>query len=391
MVAYGLESLPLTKYPDLMPAFETGLTGADGITPLQLAIAERNTAHADILLIGDSNTEGQGATAFGNRAVAQANRAIRAAYPTTANGASGGLGFIPFGSTGETSFTWPITLASGSLGDILDLGPVRRSTGFTTSTAVWTFTAPAGTTGVRVCYYDGSAPGGFTYQVNAGTVNTVDNTGVLLDAHTSVIPMTAGDVLTISATGSANCFITGIIHYAGDENSGITIHGCGHYGWTSGTQVNGWNQAETFALNWAQAFINSFPNTVALAIMLGINDADAGDGNRTGPQFQSDMQGLLDTIRGADPALSTMPILLIPEFSPGITVADPQGWPAYVAALRGLQAADTNTRVTADLSYRLPPVGADWQGGVLYSDNYHWSDAGSRLAGEIIAAGMRIA
>jgi len=375
-------------YPDQLPAAEYGTAYADGLTSLAAAIANRDNERVDIPVLGDSVWEGQGATLLGNRCATKANEAIRQAYPTAANGSTGGLGFIPFQATGETSFTWPISLASGSAGDILDLGPVRQSTGFTTTTAVWHWTAPAGTTGVQIAYYDGSTPGGFTYQVAAGAVVPVANTGALLDALTAVIPITGGQLLTISATGSGNCFLTGILHYAGDETSGITFHACGHFGWTAGTRVpNGWNQPETFDLNWAQAFVNAFPNTVAIGIMLGINDADTTDGDRTAVQFGSDLTGLISTIRGADSRLASIPLLLIGEYQPDITVADPAGWPAYITEQRSVAAAVGSARVT-DLPYRMPPNNGS---APYWADPYHPTNLGHALIGAIVGAGLRIA
>lgn len=376
------------QYPDQLPAAEYGTALSAGLTSLMAAVANRDSQRIDIPVIGDSITEGQGASAFTSRWIAKANEAVRQAYPTAAVGSGGGLGFIPFQSTGETSFTWPVSLASGSVGDILDLGPVRQSTGFTTTTAVWHWTAPAGTTGVQIAYYDGSTPGGFTYQVAAGAVVPVANTAALRDALTAVIPITAGQVLTISATANGNCFITGLLHYAGDENSGITFHGCGHFGWVAGTRVpNGWNQPETFSLNWAQAYVNAFPNTCAIGIMLGINDADTTDANRTAAQFGSDLTGLISTIRGADSRLASIPLLLINEYQPGITVADPAGWGAYGTAERAVGAAVGHSWVT-DLPYRMP---ANNGSAPYWSDPYHPTNLGHALIGAIVGAGLRIA
>jgi lysophospholipase L1-like esterase len=392
LTQYGVTGT--TQYPDQLPAYEAGLTGTTGITALLAAVANQNAEHVDIPIIGDSITEGEGATLLTNRWISQANQTFSLGNPSGAafgTGKLGGLGFIPFQTTGETTYTWPITLTSGSVGDILDLGPVRQSTGFTTTTAVWSFTAPANTTSVRICYYDGSTPGGFTYQVNSGSIITVNNTGVDLDKFTTTITMAGSDVLKISATGSGNCFITGIIHYNGDENSGVTFHGCGRFGWCAGTESNGWSKPETYSLNWAQAFVNAFPNTKAIGIMLGINDADASDGNRTATQYASDLQGLITLIRGADGINNaTMPIILIQEYNPNITVADAGGWAAYSAATRSVAATNQYVYVI-DLNYRMPSIASFWQSGELYSDNYHPSNTGHGLIGAIVAAGIRVA
>lgn len=378
------------SYPDQVPALVHGLTAASPLVPLLAAIANRDAARVDIAVIGDSITEGQGATAFDLACNAQANRAIRSRYPTKANGSGGGLGFIPLAATGESTFTWPVSLASGTANMYLDFGPVRLAPDFATTDAVWTFTAPAGTTGVRICYFDTDGGGGFTWQVDAGAVTTVNNGGTLADIATAVIPLTAGQVLKVSAIAAGSPLVTGIIHYAGDESSGVTLHECGHFGYCAGTESNGWNAPESVGHNWAQCYGNLFPDLAAIAISLGSNDADKTNGNRTAAQFQADLEGLIATLRAAgSPHMATVPVLIIPQYPQAVAWADPGGWPAYVAAMRNVAATDGNAAVIADLTYRMPAdTGA---ASPYYYDGAHPSDLGHALIGEIVAAGVRIA
>lgn len=376
----------LPAYADQLAAVEYGTALADNLTSLMAAIANRDNARVDIPVIGDSVTEGEGATEFGNIWVQQANRAIRAAYPTAANGSAGGLGFIPLLSSGETSYTWPVTLASGSDSTFapFDLGPVRYTAHAFGATS-WTWTAPAGTTSVQLMYYDAAEDGSFTYQVNSDDAVTVSNESGSVDLLTGSITMTDSDVLTVTWV-SGDVYVDGIMHYAGDEDSGITFHDCGHFGWCAGTEVNGWNQPETYSLNWAQCY-TAFPGLAAIAVMLGINDADAGDGDRTGPEFASDLAGLIATVQESAGALASVPFLLIAEYQPDISVADPAGWSAYVTADRNVAASQASARV-CDLAYRLP---ANNGSAPYWADAYHPTDLGHALIGEIVAAGLRIA
>ena len=376
------------QYPDQAAAQEHGLTGGAyaatgnaGLLGLATAIGNRNNARVDIPVIGESITEGQGATAFTNRWIANANRAIRARYPTVANGSSGGLGFIPIQTTGETSYTWPISLASGGASNT-DVGPVRYAT-FQTGASSYTWTAPAGTTSVKIMYFDLPLAGSFTYQVDSGGTTTVTNTGTSTDLLTTSISITSTHVLTI-AWASGDVSIDGIIHYASDESSGITFNGCGHYGWGA---VN-WVQPETNGVGWAQAMTAFSP--AAIGILIGAGDAETDDGNLTAAQFQVNLQILVNLLR-AQAALASVPILFGIEYQINKTFADPGGWPAYTAATRAVQAATPNSGILADLNYRMPSIASNWDSGVLYADTNHPTNLGHALAGEIIAAGIRIA
>lgn len=376
------------RYPDQLPALEYGLLGTAGITALQVAIANRNNARVDIPVIGDSITEGQGASVPGNRWIGQANRAVRAAYPTTANGSSGGLGFIPAASTGETSYAWPVAQVGGAgwnLGQ--PVGPVRAATAMNAAGSL-TFTAPAGTTSVRVMYYNNGDGSQFSWKVGAGAATTVTVSGNTGDGALTVsIPVAAAQVLTI-AWVAGTVYLEGIVHYAGDETAGITFHGCGHFGWQAGQQEgNAWNQAGFGAgFAWQPSIAALIPGAGAVGVMLGVNDAAA----YAAVPFAANMATLIAGLRGVA-ALASIPLLLIAPYQPSEVVVDPGGWPAYVSALRSVAAADQAGAHVIDLSYRMPSVASGWTGGELYSDAFHPTNLGHALIGEIAAAGPRIA
>jgi lysophospholipase L1-like esterase len=368
----------------------SGILVDSPLFPVGAAIANRDTNRVDIGIIGDSITEGEGADNVGNTYVHQANRAIRQIFPTKANGSNGGLGFIPVQSTGEESYDWPIVLASGSVTYDLDLGPVRVCPGFSTQTAVWTFTAPAGTTGVRICYYDGSVPGGVNWKIDSGSNTRIYNTGALIDAVSDHIALTEGQVLTVSATSDTAAFFTGLIHYAGDESSGITFHDFGHFGWCAGTETNGWNQPEIYSLDWTQVYKSILPDLKMLLIALGVNDGDTTDANKTGAEFAEDLTAFVETIRTSPgaPALATIPLGFIRVYQPGITLADPKGWDAYLEAMHTVAAADGNA-VVFDMAPKLPVNNAE---APFFppGDSYHGSNYIYALMGEILAAQFRI-
>lgn len=60
----------------------------------------------------------------------------------------------------------------------------------------------------------------------------------------------------------------------------------------------------------------------AIGIMLGVNDARSNAGDETAAQFQTGLQSLITTVRGAASALTNIPILLIASYQLNQTVAD---------------------------------------------------------------------
>lgn len=371
-------------YADQVPALASGLTASSPLMILHTAIANRDNARVEIPVIGDSITEGQGATQFTNRWVASANRAMRAVYPTVANGAAGGLGFIPLANTGEDTYTWPVTAVSGSAASFL-IGPVRDCQQVT-GTASWTFTAPAGTTSVQVMYFDAGVSGSFTYKVGSGSATTVTNAGSGIDTFTSSIPLASGQVLTI-AWASGDAFIDGIVHFAGDEASGITFHGCGHFGWDAGvsTDPGAWNQTLESGFNWNLGIAALDP--AAIMIMLGTNDASTDGGDYSAADFQVNLGTLVTYLQSEGGSLASVPIVLVIPYQPDVVFAD-GSWPPYVAAIRGAAAAIPNAYVI-DLNYRLPTVASDFDGDALYADTIHPTDLGHALIGEIVAGALQ--
>jgi len=377
-----------SQYPDQAPAEAASLLGTAGITGIQTAIASRNVARVDIPVIGDSITEGQAATTWTQGFVFQASRAIRCAYPTAATGTGGGQGFIPLVATGESSFTWPVTTVGSNFSTTV-LGPNRNAVQMT-GTQSFTWTAPAGTTSVRVMYFDGPAAGKFSWKVASGGATTVTPANTSTDLLTASITITSGQVLTIawvSGTGSNAPVVDGIMHYAGDESSGITFHECGFYGWDSST--NEWNQPGPSGLNWAQCYANAFPGIAGLVIFLGGNDGSDSEGVNAAT-FQVNLTAFIATLRGASSVLTDIPIVLIIQNTSSHTWVDSGGWPAYIAAMRNIAAAGPNI-ACVDLNYRMPSVASNWNGGELYADIAHPTNLGHALIGEILAAGIRIA
>jgi len=351
-------------------------------TTIASILAGRNAGRVDIPILGDSVTEGYGASAFTTRYVEQLNTLARQAYPTTAGGSSGGLGLIPLAPVISMLFTWPV--AGDTAGGAIDVGPIRYSVWESASegSAARTWTAPAGTTSVRLMYFDSAAAGTFSYQVGAGAATDVSNSGAGVDgALTAPIPIGGGEVLTI-AWVSGNVFLHGIVHYAGDEGSGITFHACGHSGSTASTASSGWMQTGS-GFDWRPAIASLIPAAGAFGVFLGLNDASASVGDETAAQFQADLENMYAYLRG-NAALASLPLLAVVPYDAGITYADAGGYPAYVAAVEAAAAHDGNAQVV-NLGATMPSYAAD---PAYYYNSVHPNDSGHLLVAQIIEGAL---
>ena len=194
--------------------------------------------------------------------------------------------------------------------------------------------------------------------------------GVLIEPVT----ITGGQVLTISwASGYA--FPEAIVHYAGDEDSGVTFHACGHGGWTCGD----WIVSSPY--DYRKAVTNLVSATPsAWAVFLGLNDANVSVGDLTASQYQTELESLISTFRSGT-ILAALPLLLITPYQAGITVADSGGWPAYAQAVENAAASDGNAQVV-NLVTAMPSYASD---PALYYDDLHPNDAGHAEIASIIA------
>lgn len=363
---------PLTPALDQQPASANGNAKLIGLFK---ALALRNSARVDIPIIGDSNTEGNGTSGIGSRWVDIATTALRQQHPTASKLAAGGLGFLPFLLTGSTTFSLPFTV-TGSPGAFEGLGPNRWALQ-AAGTCTVAYTAPTGSSSLKIMYADASVAGSFTWKINSGSTTTITNGGTGDGKLSASITISAGQILTI-AWVSGTVFLEGIFQYSGDETLGITLDACGHFGWA----CSDWNGTYS-GFDWRPSLAIMAPS--AIGIMLGSNDAI----EVTAATFQANLLTLITYLRG-NSTLTSIPYLLIipPEVGPDASTIDTGGWAAYVAAMRALEASDSLIHCI-DLNYRFPAEPVDTH-SLYYSDATHFSNAGAALAGEYVAAGIGI-
>jgi lysophospholipase L1-like esterase len=387
-----------TGQPDTPPALETPLTAAqlaadptmraafvsataDGLDrlsatrasvllPFHAALANRDNAGVSIGVLGDSITEGQGATAFDRRWIARLRDSLRARYPTTGL-TGGGRGFIAGVGTGQTTFTWPTTRGGGPTTST-GFGPKRASLNMGAGTSV-TFTL-TGTSCDLYCFR--GTTGVLSVTVDGGTATNVDTTGTALDGIKYRIPLGAAGAHTVvvAYASGGNSRLHGVIEYNGDETKGIQVHDCGHFGWNTGSGAAGWIQTGS---TWQ-------PSVAALArdllvIALGTND---GSNGITAAQHATNLTTLIAALRAAYTTIGATapPIALVPYGGPSNMAGT---WADYVAAEKALAAADP-AMIVLDLSLRLPNAATNTVG--LYADGTgHPADRGHGLIGDLVA------
>jgi lysophospholipase L1-like esterase len=345
------------------------------VTTIAQVLATAHGQRVDIPVIGDSVTVGQGADAMSARYAAVLNGLLRSRFPGAGAGSGGGLGFIPLYSTGLTTYTWPVNVTGDT--STITLGPVRDDSAVGDA-ATWTWTAPSGSTSVKIMYYNPAIVGSFTYQVGSGSVVTVNNTGAGPNGNdgqlTSSIPISGGQVLTISFN-TGDIFVAGIVHYAGDENNGVTVHALGHSGWTSDTSGIGWQQPID-AFDYRPAVSALVPGAGALGIFLGLNDSWTGGSDASAATFQSTLSSLISLLRG-NSTLAALPLLIIGAYEQDRPMAG--AWPGYTSAMQAVAGATGAQFV--DLSLAMGPV-VDDPG--LYADEVHPNDSGHLLIAQTV-------
>lgn len=361
---------------------------SQALMPLFAGLAGRLSARCNIVCIGDSITEGQGAEGprsggFENRWLARLRDQLRARFPTQEL-IGGGRGFIGAAGTGELTFAWPATPSPG-LGTGTSLGPKSKflqlngsgqsiSFDLTGDAAdiMWTQTPFGGA-------FSWAVDGGSAEQVSTNGGSTVDGklTHITLGApgpHTLVVSWVAGE-----------CDIDGVIEYDGDYSSGIQLHDAGHYGY----DTSSWVSALTGGAVSGPAAAIAALAPAAVIITLGVNDQFNGVPPAT---FQSNLQTIIRDLRARLPR--PHPTFLLNMLPPRVNQPSYKyPWSQYITAAQNVALADksgpgsTSVATVFDFTARPTMPGADtdvygfWNPG----DLVHPSDKGHQRIADCLA------
>jgi hypothetical protein len=353
-----------------------------------VALANRNTAPADIMTITDSIGEGHRLTSYLGRMTAVMLNRLRASFPTT--GVTGGNGYIAdhmalISSGGSQCADWPTVGTGGTTPSTAGLG-MRCRFWQSAGNTVYTFTG-ATSIGIRYSKNGSSgAVGTFTWKIDAGGTTTVDcktDPAGDMSEELIAIPDTGAHTVTVAwATGAV--VFDGFMHYNGDETKGIRMWEGGH------------STAATSIFATGSALTNLGKHCAQIQPSLVIIELFANDFLGTLPVSAASARANLDLIVTSIKANVTIDpsIVLVPVWELGnvaITPIDP--WTTFVANLYAKAASDPDICIWDAQKRTKTVIGSgDNCKGILRGDEgtypAHPSDLGAVYLGEGLARFM---
>lgn len=339
-------------------------------------LGQRNNRTANVLALGDSLTEGYGASTPDNRWVNVLQDSLRTLYPSTGIGSGGGYGFLP-AYIGSAAYT-PWTQSAGVTNDIgfgsILVGPGYRGVFIPAGD---TDTATVTGTTVRIWHLVYGSLDPLEVRVDGVLTATVDLTGTLEfhDAYTDVpLGASGSHVVQVKGTGAGSYF-DGAQILDGDEEVGIQIFDAAHAGYLSSSYGLGLHDVNAFVTDVADWVTNLDP--VLTTIMLGTNDWFFSVVPAT---YETNLLALVEDVQAA----TASPVLIIASYTP--SGSPTYAWSDYVDAMESVATATGS--LFLNLTDYMPDV--DTPSGVasgFYSDTLHPSDAGHAEIARIIATG----
>ncbi|MGB3330811.1 MAG: SGNH/GDSL hydrolase family protein [Thermomicrobiales bacterium] len=320
------------------------------------ALAKVDTEPCDVLVIGDSISEGLQSASRSTRYIRRLLAGLRAAYQPS--GVAGGEGYLPVYYQGATPAPAFVKVGSPTASTY---GLGRRS--YFLNAAGQTLTASGLTaTGLDI-YYTKSTGGTFSYAVDGGAATNVVVNGSTSDGNVIQIRSLAPGTHSVQlAWVSGSAGVDGVMVYNGDEAAGIRLWDGARAGST----------AAYFLTNttWMDCITTIQPDLVI--IYLGTNDRGA---DNTPPDvYRTQMETLIASVR-AKTTVAPSIVLINPVTTGGLATWP---WSDYQQQLRDLVTHDGDIALF-DAADRF---GQDsWTGGMdlLNADKTHWSDTGNQF------------
>jgi len=348
----------------------TATTAAAPVIPAKWATY--NSAAAQVatrpfryMSLGDSISEGQGASTRAKRWVSLVTAEMRARYQPA--GVVGGENYIPaWNGVYAPDSTWAApTSQTGTLGYTGTDGSLgyRELTFQTGATATYTVVG----TSMDLWYATGG--GSFSYRIDGGAATTVSATGTYQSAmKVNGISLGAAGTHTVVITGvSGPVKFQGITVYNGDSAAGVQHYDSAQSGY----------KTSDFLLDrvqFARSMAAVAPDFVTMA--LGTNDASNGVAAST---FKTQTQSLITDLNNLPSPPSILLILPYRYASTSTTI-----WDAYRVALQQLATANANCDFL-DLTATMPTTSA---GGYYSSDALHPSDTGHAFIAARVAEAL---
>jgi len=326
------------------------------------ALDRRDDYPARWIAVGDSITEGMGASTVDSRWIDLTLDGLRERYPT--EGVAGGVGYRPAAfAVAPPASTWARWASSSegavsASGRTADLGyrAVTLAAGASTSYAF---------SGTDLDLWWTSGRGTFDYTIDDGDPVEVDTQDSM--ATSGITPVTGLETGPHTVTIHAHTAVDleGLTMFDGDRDRGISLFDSARSGAT----------ARTFTADlpgYLDSVAAAAPDLVT--ITLGANDAFV----RTPAEFEEDYRTLIDGLQSLDDPPS---IMLIGEFVPGTGLT--RGLAGDVDDYRSVveRLADETGCDYVDLADALP---ADGVASLLSADGVHPNDAGQRVIADFV-------
>lgn len=327
------------------------------------ALSQASTRRADVLVVGDSISEGNGTTYPASEAWPSV---LAGMMPRANGGGRGGTGYVPAAyGWGASNSAWtlsggPVPCVSGScyrgLGRrSLNIGN-GQSASFTWQgdrlALYYTKTLTSGIMGISI---DGGAP------VSVNTGATIETNSARYVPAT----LTRGwHTVTVTRISGGPVHLEGGAFWDGDIGSGVTVWDGSHSG-AATTFFYGTPDRE----RWLAMLDNIGPDLVVIA--LGTNDASSPEvpGVYDPTIYAERVRSLIELIRTeADPSIAVLQ-------QPGSPAVDSDYWARHMDALAAMAAEED--ALVLDLRGAIPQ-GPLTGTSVLYADSLHPNPAGAR-------------
>lgn len=346
--------------------------------PWHIALSQLAVRGATVLCVGNSITEGNGATTMAKRWVWKFRDALRARVQPV--GVVGGAGYIPsYLATAGTSVTdfpvvhaGPANIGGGKNG----LGLRYRNLSQIAHTETLTFTG----TGVDILWTGWSTAGSYSWAVDGGSATTVNMATGQPAAPgkggnvTQVRGLSAGVHTLVVAWVSGNAYIEGFTVYNGDTSAGLRVWEAGHGGFATANFIGanaGW--------------MDSIPTTADLVVIeLGANDYAVPGGQVTPAVFKENLKTLIAGIRAK--VTTTPTFILVAVWDNGAPTAPLAPWAEFYEAMWEVADEDAAGLTTVfDAWGRFQSHATGQAPASLVGDPVHPTDAGHSYLGNSLA------
>ena len=345
---------------------------ANALRPFHAGLADRANAACDILVLGDSITEGAQASARSKRWVNRLLDNLRTRYPVP--GVTGGEGYVPayWAGTGSGITLPDPATVTGTQVQNPTFGLGKRALELTSGKSVqWTVTG----TSVDIIFARGTSSGVMSVSIDGGAATTyatlrtpTDDQGV---QHIS-LGSAGSHTVTVSWSSGGTVYLEGVMVYNGDEATGIRLWESGHWGWKSGD----WSNAGSNKLLYVGQRAGLI-NPKLVIIPLGVNDL----ANNIDPAvMRTNLEAVIAQINTGvtnDPSIA-----LVGVYQRSGSYAYP--WSAYQAQYEAMEAANPQIAYF-DFSKRLPTYSTNSELALVNADGVHPTDKGHAYFADALA------